>query len=278
MQTIPDPSELLEAVCTIAWRAGESIMTIYRRMKNGDFGLQGLPVALKDDDSPLTQADQAAHQVIAQELRTLDPAIAVVSEEDPASHALRSPQGTFWLVDPLDGTKEFVAGSDEFTVNIALVRDGISVMGVVCAPALGELYAGVIGQGAFRIRKSLKSPVHASASLAAGEAVRVLASKRHMNEATRGFIERLGEHRLIQAGSSLKFCRIAEGAADVYPRMGPTCEWDTAAAQAVVEAAGGHVTRLDGTRLTYGKPSVLNPDFVVSNLPLHRLPGYRPGT
>lgn len=239
------------SLLTLAAQAGKAIMDIY------DCGPTG--VLEKADHSPLTAADLAAHRCLAAAL----PGIAdlpMVSEEDPASHAHRTGQGCFWLVDPLDGTREFIARNGEFTVNIALVDQGRSVLGVVYLPVAGASYWGGPALGAWRMRGGLTQPIHVAAD--PGGACRVVASKSHLNEATSALIDRLGPVRLVQAGSSLKFCRLAEGAADIYPRLSPTCEWDTAAAQAVLEGAGGLVLDLEGQPLRYGKPDVLNPSFI----------------
>jgi 3'(2'), 5'-bisphosphate nucleotidase len=168
-----------------------------------------------------------------------------------------------WLIDPLDGTKEFIAHNGEFTVNIALIDQGRSVLGVVYAPAIDALYWGGAGLGAFR-RVGTSTAAIQVASHATDELCRVVASKSHLNAETQAFIDRLGPVSLVQAGSSLKFCRVAEGVADIYPRLAPTCEWDTAAAQAVLEGAGGVVLDLHGAPLRYGKPDVLNPSFIAA--------------
>jgi 3'(2'), 5'-bisphosphate nucleotidase len=170
----------------------------------------------------------------------------------------------FWLIDPLDGTKEFLARNGEFTVNAALIENGIAVWGAVFAPVLDRLYWGGPSLEAFCQAQGELSTLKVVAPLA-GQRLRVVASKSHLNAETTDFIQRLGETDLVQAGSSLKFCRVAEAAAEIYPRLAPTCEWDTAAAQAVVEGAGGQVTDLSGQRLRYGKPDVLNPSFVVAS-------------
>ncbi len=236
-------------------------------------------------------------------MQLLTPHIPLVSEEDEASHAHRNARGEFWIIDPLDGTKEFIARNGQFTVNIALVRQGAPVLGVVYAPVLDELFWSepIVSEGAqvdvgavthasgeknltahtglsFYARSTMRALSHiqnqtrvlhvATPQQHAGKPMRVLASRNHMNEQTHNFINALGAHELVQAGSSLKFCRIAQGQADCYPRLGPTCEWDTAAAQAVLEAAGGFVRTLDGARLLYGKSEVLNPSFVASAWPI----------
>lgn len=256
---------MVSQVLEIARQAGAAIMGVYAEMQAGTGAAQ---VSHKDDGSPLTKADLLAHQLIARGLAALTPQIPVVSEEDDASQRHRLPTGQFWLIDPLDGTKEFLARNDEFTVNIALVQDGVAIFGVVLAPALGQTYWGGLGTGAFRrVNQHAEAIQVAPAQERGTQALRVVASKSHMNAETVAFIGRLGPHTLVQAGSSLKFCRVAEGNADVYPRLGPTCEWDTAAAQAIVEAAGGCVLGLDGAPLRYGKPELLNPHFVAASAP-----------
>lgn len=263
MRQTRDVQDLAGGIVEIARAAGEAIREIHDAWAEGEDAGR---LSYKADDSPLTIADLAAHQTIAGALRRLTPDIGVVSEEDAGSLRHRLPSGEFWLVDPLDGTKEFLARSGEFTVNIALVRDGVPVLGVVYAPIVAQMYWGGQGIGAFRDSAGVTAPIRVAAP-AADAPLRVLASKSHLNAETAAFIARLGRHELVQAGSSLKFCRIAEGAADVYPRLGPTCEWDTAAAQAVVEAAGGIVHDLGGVALRYGKPEVLNPHFVAAAAP-----------
>lgn len=188
----------------------------------------------------------------------------MVSEEDPESEFYRKPTGRFWLVDPLDGTKEFIACNGEFTVNIALIEKGKPLWGVVYAPVLDRLYYGGRGLGASLQIGTEIQQLEVSSHPKLGGFWRVVASKSHMNLETQAFMVRLGEIDLVQAGSSLKLCRIAEGSADIYPRLGPTCEWDTAAAQAVVEGAGGVVHDLQGNPLLYGKADVLNPSFIVA--------------
>lgn len=271
MQPITVNAALAAQVLDIAREAGVAIMSVYQELCRCAAGAKPVLVTYKADDSPLTRADLLAHQVIAKRLAALTPEIAVVSEEDEPSLKHRQPKGDFWLVDPLDGTKEFLAQNGEFTVNIALIRDGQAVLGVVLAPALGQAYWGADGLGAWRDKAGRVEPIQAVKPLAPNQPVRAVASKSHMNAETLAFLDRLGPHLLVQAGSSLKFCRVAEGAADVYPRLGPTCEWDTAAAQAIVEAAGGQVSKLDGRPLRYGKPDVLNPHFVASSVPLRDL-------
>ena len=220
----------------------------------------------KEDKSPVTEADLAAHRVLAYQLAPLLPNCLVVSEEDLASQVYRQDKGRFWLIDPLDGTKEFIARNGEFTVNIALIEDGRSVLGVVYAPAIDELFWGGAGLGAWRCACGETATIKVS-SANASDACRVVASKSHLNEITQSFIDRLGAVSVIQAGSSLKFCRIAEGKADIYPRLAPTHDWDTAAGHALVKAAGGRVSAPDGGGLVYGSPELLLPAFIAAGDP-----------
>lgn len=217
----------------------------------------------KSDATPVTQADLAAHHVLVEHLTDMLPGCCVVSEEDGDSWINRVSMGRFWLIDPLDGTKEFLARNGEFTVNIALIEDGCSVLGIVYAPSIDTMYWGGIGIGAFREDGAGSLPIRVSVD-GMSEICRVVASKSHLNIETKHLIDQLGPVNLVQAGSSLKFCRVAEGNADIYPRLSPTCEWDTAAAQAILEAAGGVVVDMNGERLRYGKPNVLNPSFVAA--------------
>lgn len=247
-------SSILPEVIKVADEASEKVLKIYQT----DF-----KVNYKADESPITAADMAAHDIILKGLRNISGEIPVLSEEgrdipwEERKHWRR-----FWLVDPIDGTKEFTQRNGEFTVNIALIEDGEPVLGVVIAPALQEAYWGLVGEGAHR--RDRTGRVHSIRVAEPKGAKRVVASKNHLNEQTRAFIEKLGEHELVQAGSSLKLCLIAEGHADIYPRLGPTSEWDTGAAQAVLMAAGGKVQTLEGKPLKYGKENVLNPYFIAS--------------
>jgi 3'(2'), 5'-bisphosphate nucleotidase len=246
-----------QALCELAQAAGQAILQWYQWPTD-----EGVQLANKSDDSPLTRADLAAHDCIAQGLRRLTPDIPVVSEEDSASHAQRMQYPRHWLIDPLDGTREFLARNGQFTVNLALIESGVSVWGVVHAPVSGLTYWGGVGWGAWRQQAQLKTPIQATPQRDPAKPCRILASKSHLNDATRQFIDRVQPHVLLQAGSSLKFCQMAEGLADVYPRLSPTCEWDTAAAQAVLEGAGGAVLDLQGQPLRYGKADIYNPHFL----------------
>lgn len=248
---------LAEKLLPLAELAGAAIMAIYAAEETA--------VNFKSDASPVTAADLAAHHVLLQHLKGMLPDCPVVSEENEASMVHRLDHGRFWLIDPLDGTKEFIARNGEFTVNIALIEDGRSVFGVVHAPALQVTYWGGAGFGAFRRGAGEVQAIKVAAR--ADGTCRTVASKSHLNLETRSFIERLGKTSLVQAGSSLKFCRVAEGAADIYPRLAPTCEWDTAAAQAVLEGAGGAMLDLAGQALRYSKTDVLNPSFIATRDP-----------
>lgn len=245
---------LLEEVAEIADAAGEAIMAVYE----GDFDVE-----LKDDESPLTEADRASHRVIQEGLASLDPLLPVLSEESPPEEVEdRGNWECFWLVDPLDGTKEFVKRNGEFTVNIALVERDRAILGVVSAPALGIEYRGALDAGAWRRGVDGRSvPIRVSGAHA--EPLRVVGSRSHPSPALAGFLEALGPHEIKPMGSSLKICLVADGQADVYPRLGPTSEWDTAAAQAILESAGGGMMDLAGQPLRYNrKDDLLNPHFL----------------
>lgn len=243
----------ISALEPIARAAGDAILAIYR---------QPFAVEYKQDESPLTAADQGAHEVIVQALTRLTPDIPVLSEEsDAETMQARLGWSRYWLVDPLDGTKEFVSRNGEFTVNIALIEEGRPVWGLVYAPVLDRLWYGGKGMGAWRVAdgkcETIQTLPHQE-----GAPWRVVGSRNHLSQETLDYLAPFGEIELVSMGSSLKFCIIAEGGAELYPRLAPTCEWDTAAAQAVLEGAGGSVTQLDGSALAYNKPDILNPWFV----------------
>ena len=250
---LADP-KLLKALQQLVHQAGEAIMQVYQ---TADFGIE-----TKKDDSPVTKADLDAHYLLVDGLAKLTPHIAIVSEEDPASQIVPQTHNCYWLIDPLDGTKEFINRNGQFTVNLALIEDNAPSFGFVSTPIDQTLYWGGKQLGAWRWRDDSIEPLQTQAHQLPK---RVVASKSHLNDATRDFITNLGPTTLVQAGSSLKLLRIAEGEADVYPRLAPTCEWDTAAAQAVLEGAGGKVTQVDGSPMRYGKTDVLNPHFVASS-------------
>lgn len=246
----------LDALLQIVAHAGKETLNWWQKP---------LTVTAKADASPVTAADLAAHHIILAGLKQLTPDIPVLSEEDAdIPLAQRQHWQRFWLVDPLDGTKEFIAGSDEFTVNIALIEDGQVVFGVVGIPARNSLYWGGEGLGAWRSQNG--EPAQAIHCRTANEPLVVVASRRHTSaeqEALLAHLEARGNVERVNVGSSLKFCLLAEGRADLYPRYAPTCQWDTGAAQAVLEGAGGQVLGLDGQRFSYPqRDSWLNPHFI----------------
>ena len=247
--------QFIEPVVDLAIQAGDAILEVYAT----DFDVQE-----KADASPLTQADMASHRRIDRGLRALTPDIPVLSEESGLpDYAERSQWETYWLVDPLDGTKEFVNRNGEFTVNIALIDKNRPVFGVVHVPVKNKTYFGCAGYGA-ELRSTDASPARIGVADKSANPARVVGSRSHRGSSLDGFLLNLGEYEMHPMGSSLKFCLVAEGAADVYPRLGPTSEWDTAAAQAIVEQAGGSVVTLDGKPLSYNsKSDILNPYFLV---------------
>ena len=247
--------ERLEQLVEISRIAGNAILDVYA---------QDFSVTKKDDKSPLTQADLAAHRIICDALIKLDPGTPVLSEESAEiPFAERRCWQEYWLVDPLDGTKEFINRNGEFTVNIALITAHVPVMGVVHVPVSGKTYFGGRGLGAFT-KDGDKNATRISTRQPCAEPMVVVGSRSHANPDLEQRLNAIGPHELVSMGSSLKFCLVAEGRADFYPRLGLTSEWDTAAAQAVVEAAGGRVTQLNGQDLPYNtKESLLNPHFLV---------------
>ncbi len=242
---------MLKEVKDIARDAGAAIMDIYQ---SNDFDVQK-----KADDSPLTKADLTAHNIICEGLRALDIQYPVISEESSdISWAQRKHWCRYWLVDPLDGTKEFIKRNNEFTVNIALIEKGVPILGVVYAPALDAMYTGERDHGAFLNGKAI------SVATKEPETLRVVGSRSHPSQETTDWLNALGKpYEMLAVGSSLKFCLVAEGKADIYPRLSPTSEWDTAAAHAVLSAAGGEVTTINGDKLLYNqKEDYLNPYFI----------------
>ncbi len=250
-----DIESLVEPVVDLAVTAGDAILAVYAT----DFDVQSKP-----DESPLTRADMASHHALVDGLNALTPDLPIISEEAGLpSFDERGKWRDYWLIDPLDGTKEFVKRNGEFTVNVALISEHRPVLGVVHVPVSGVTYTGAVGCGATRRdRGQPAAAIRVDSNV--GSPPRVIGSRSHRSAAFADFLERAGDFELISMGSSLKFCVIAEGHADVYPRLGPTSEWDTGAAQAVVEQAGGSVLRLDGKPLSYNeKADILNPSFVV---------------
>ncbi|AFP85211.1 3'(2'),5'-bisphosphate nucleotidase CysQ [secondary endosymbiont of Ctenarytaina eucalypti] len=246
---------MIEKIITLSRDAGAAIMQVYNSQRS-------LESSQKEDNSPVTAADLAAHKVIAAGLQMLSPDIPLLSEEDPPDWSVRQHWRHFWLVDPLDGTKEFLRRTGEFTVNIALIEDGKPLMGVVYAPITNRLYAAVDGN-AWSIKEHRKpKPIKVKAA----HPPLVVLSRSHGNNAElRNYLVQLGEHQTLMIGSSLKFCLVAEGAAQLYPRFGPTNIWDTAAGHAVASAAGAQVNDWEGRTLDYTpRESFLNPAFRVS--------------
>ncbi len=244
----------LEAVIALARQAGSAILDVYA----GE-----IDVVHKADHSPLTEADRAAHHILVDGLSALPEPLPVLSEESAAvPWSERRQWSRYWLVDPLDGTREFVKRNGEFTVNVALIDGGRPVLGVVLAPALEYLVFAERGEGAW-LRAANGQDIRLQTTQPAAAPLRVAASRSHLDERTQALLGRLGNHERIGLGSSLKFCRIAEGRVDFYPRFGPTCEWDTAAGQCVLEEAGGMVIGIDGQPLRYNRgDSLINPDFL----------------
>ncbi|RJX76329.1 3'(2'),5'-bisphosphate nucleotidase CysQ [Pseudomonas sp. LS-2] len=254
------PHPLMGPVIDLCRRAGEVILPYWR---------SGVEVTAKSDDSPVTAADIAAHELLVAGLKELDPSIHILSEEDadiPLSE--RSQWQRWWLVDPLDGTKEFISGSEEFTVNVALIENGRVVFGVVSMPTNDRCYFGGAGLGAWCSDDAADiEPIKVRNQPGAGESFTVVASRRHSSpeqeKLLAGLSAAVGELKLTNIGSSLKFCLLAEGAADCYPRLAPTSQWDTAAAQGVLEGAGGVVLNLAGETFDYpARESLLNAFFL----------------
>ncbi|QDY43146.1 3'(2'),5'-bisphosphate nucleotidase CysQ [Candidatus Pantoea soli] len=246
---------MLDNICQLAREAGDAIMQVYA-------GAAPMDVTRKSDDSPVTAADLAAHKIIVQGLQALSPDVPVLSEEDPPGWEVRQHWQKYWLVDPLDGTKEFIKRNGEFTVNIALIENGKPTLGVVYAPALGVMYSAADGkawkeEGGHKIQIQVRE--------ARPPLVVVSRSHADKDEELKEYLSQLGEHQTTAIGSSLKFCLVAEGKAQLYPRFGPTNIWDTGAGHAVAVAAGAHVHDWQGRTLDYApRESFLNPGFRVS--------------
>ena len=244
--------DILE-VLAIAHEAGEAILKHY---------VQGVSIELKADQSPVTIADKAAHEIISKGLMHLTPDIPVISEEDSLTHdyAFRKDLPLFWLIDPLDGTKEFIARNGDFTVNIALIRDGRPIASVVHIPVSMISYTAVAGQGAYRWSDGESQILRVSPDF--HNPLRIVVSRSHLDEETKALLSKFLDAEVVQRGSSIKIVTIAEGIADFYPRFGPTMEWDIAAADLILEEAGGRVFKLgDHSPLEYNKPNMLNPSF-----------------
>jgi len=249
-----DDARLLDDIAEAAREAGEAILTIVRR---------GFEIEAKQDSSPVTEADRAAELIILAALARAAPGVPVIAEEQVAAGHIPAHEDTYFLVDPLDGTKEFVRGGDDYTVNIGLIQNGGPRLGVVFAPATGRLHAGSVGSGAWVEGANGREEIRTRPKV--GRLIAV-ASKSHLNQATVDYLQRaVGECDYVAIGSSLKFCLVAEGQADIYPRASPTSEWDTAAGHAILLAAGGLVDGPDGGTLRYGKRAFLNRAFVATS-------------
>jgi 3'(2'), 5'-bisphosphate nucleotidase len=250
---------LIGELTAIGTRAAAAILDMSRQA-----GLRS-----KADGSPVTAADEAAEAVICDGLRRLAPAVPIISEEQAESARPEIPngeRGSYFLVDPLDGTREFIAGRDEYTVNIALITNGEPVLGIICAPAQGLTWRGIVGSGAERLslagNGADRIPIHTRPRPT--NAPVVMLSRSHLDARTQAFLDGVPGARRVQCGSSVKFCRLAEGSADLYPRLAPTHDWDIAAGHAILRAAGGRMTAPDGTPVSYGSPNLLVPAFIAS--------------
>jgi 3'(2'), 5'-bisphosphate nucleotidase len=251
--TTVDHQRLVDDLAEAAREAGEAILTIVRR---------GFDVEAKRDSSPVTEADRAAELIILGALARAAPGVPVIAEEEVAAGRIPAHDDCYFLVDPLDGTKEFIRGGDDYTVNIGLIENGTPKLGVVFAPATRRLHGGCAGAGAWLDEGQGRTPIKTRPR---GENITAVASKSHLNQATIDYLEAaVGTCGYVSIGSSLKFCIVAEGVADIYPRTAPTSEWDTAAGHAVLLAAGGIVDGPDGTALQYGKRAFLNRAFVAT--------------
>jgi 3'(2'), 5'-bisphosphate nucleotidase len=250
---LTDYKRLLDDIAETAREAGEAILEIVRR---------GFDIEEKQDSSPVTEADRAAELIILAALARLAPGVPVIAEEEVAAGRIPAHGNTYFLVDPLDGTKEFVRGGDDYTVNIGLIVGGTPYLGAVYAPATERLHSGLVGEGAWLQDLSGRIAIHTRPP---GDELVAVASKSHFNQPTADYLcEAAKDCGYVAIGSSLKFCIVAEGRADIYPRLSPTSEWDTAAGHAVLLAAGGCVDGPDGEPLAYGKRAFLNRGFVAT--------------
>ena len=258
-------ADLMDALTEITAHAAETIL-----------GFAKTPdVRRKADGSPVTSGDLAAEAIICEGLQWLAPNVPIISEEQAARDKPAANRGgSYFLVDPLDGTREFIAGRDEYTINIGLMTDGAPLFGIICAPALGDLWRGVVGGRAERLsfasRTEAPIPIH-TRPRPASEAI-VMVSRSHLEARTKNYVDGLPGVKLVQSGSSIKFCRLAEGSADLYPRLAPTHDWDIAAGHAILKAAGGSVTAPDGAPLVYGSTDLLIPAFLAWGDPASAVP------
>ncbi len=251
-----DLEKLLQVAKLAAQKASIEILKVY---ESGDFSIEA-----KADDSPLTLADKASHLAIVSELEKTD--LPILSEEgNSIPFAERKDWRRFWMIDPLDGTKEFIKKNGEFTVNIALIEGNKPILGVVQVPVTGKVYSSIKGQGSFLESYNDTTRLNVNSKKLSAQGIKVVASRSHLNEETEKFMAQLNKPEIVSMGSSLKLLAVAEGSADLYPRYAPTMEWDTAAAHAIVEEAGGTVCIKDtNNTVLYNKEDLLNPHFLVS--------------
>jgi len=249
-----NPITLIEPIIDLAREASQKILEVYK----SDFDINK-----KHDSTPVTTADLAAHHCIVDGLKEITPSLPILSEESASiPFSERKKWQTYWLVDPLDGTREFIKKNGEFTVNIALIDDHQPILGVIYVPVSNVCYYGCKSQGAFKLENNVSKAINVNKKRS-GKII-IASSRSHAKHSLDQFIQKIGEHELILLGSSLKSCLVAEGKADIYPRLGLTSEWDTAAAQCIVEEAGGFITDINLNKLRYNtKESLLNPDFLV---------------
>ena len=259
MDDIQIKSELIEQLIEISKDAGKAILEVY----NSDFDHQ-----IKEDLSPLTKADTLSNNIIYERLEALTPDIPILSEENAdIPFNIRSLWKQYWLVDPLDGTKEFIKKNGEFTTNIALIYENRPIFGMIHVPASNEIFWGSKEMGAYHLKgDSLSNKKKISASQETKDSLRIVSSRSHPSGDLKILLDKLGKFKLVSVGSSLKFCLIAKGEADCYPRLGPTCEWDTAAGEIIAESAGANIVNLENKTMKYNhKEDYLNPHFLVSN-------------
>ena len=253
--------KLIETLINISKDAGNAILEVYDS-NTKDFGID-----YKHDNSPLTKADKASDKVICKNLINIDKNIPILSEEgENIKYDTRKEWKRFWLVDPLDGTKEFIKRNGEFTVNIALIEDGKPILGIVYAPVLKIVWYGSIETGSFIIKDNIKRPIKVIPP-ENDSSIKIVSSRSHSNNPKlKKFLKKFDNYKLVKMGSSIKICLVADGSAHFYPRFGPTMEWDTAAAHAVVKFAGGNIMNLNTEKeLVYNKKELLNPEFLVKN-------------
>ena len=254
MDDIQIKNNLIEQLIEISKEAGKAILEVY----NTNFDYQ-----IKEDLSPLTKADTLSHNIICQRLKMLTPDIPILSEENSdIPFNIKSLWKQYWLVDPLDGTKEFIKRNGEFTVNIALISKNQPIFGIIYIPVNNRLFWGSKIHGAYEIKNGMNQiKIHASTK----NTKKVAASRSHNNQEMNNFLEKLDAYTIVNIGSSLKFCLVANGEIDIYPRLGPTSEWDTAAGEAILKSAGGSVIDLELRNIVYNKENLLNPSFIAAN-------------